>query len=206
MSFSPTNHWKVLVNTTMVQARCNFDEAWKMTTKTHPDANILMMAYGATPQKVQFCNARILARLANPNPKASREAFQEDVQAEMKRTGLPYGRVFNLVQKKRASFANSEDLKAVQNAAAGSGGVPTLTPALAKIFRLPNDVSADEWRKIWEANGGSASTINYGKCFSAVCDMIQAEKTVSIDDAVQAAKARFSDLWAAVSELAKLSF
>ncbi|HXT10906.1 MAG TPA: hypothetical protein VN873_05020 [Candidatus Angelobacter sp.] len=203
---NPIKQIEALTHQAMAQSGQNFNTSYALTLKAHPLMAVLMRAYGASPERVQFANARILKRLANPNPVASRQAFQEQVRAEMERTGLPYDRVFNLVSKKRADFANSEDLRTVQTAAAGSGGVPELTPGVAKIFRLPNDVTPEEWRKIWEANGGSATTINYGKCFSAACDLTQLQKGGNIDDALQAAKARFVDLWAATAELAKLAF
>jgi hypothetical protein len=199
-------HFKSLVAQTEIAARLPYSQAVVLTAKAHPDCAAVYRAAGETRDRIQFANDRIMKRVANPNLAERRRQFQADVEAEMRQTGCEYQVAFNRVSRGSVVFANSEDLETVRTAASGSGGVPTLTPALGNVFRLPGDITPEEWRKLWAANDSQAKVINYGQLFSTACEIMQVQKGGDIEAAIEPAKARFPDLWEATAELAKLAF
>lgn len=201
-----TDRFKALVAQTVITARVPTHQAEVLTARAHPDLAILYRACGETPARVRFCNSRIDGHIPNNSLFALRKQFQADVAAEMQSTGCTYDVAFNRVAAKSALFGNSEDMDTIKTAASGTGGVPTLTPALAKLFRLPPDVSPEEWRIIWEENGNTATTINYGRCFSGACEAMQRQTGKDAEAVIEPTKQRFPDLWDATTQLAQLSF
>ena len=114
------------------------------------DLALIASAATKTTASTQFVNDKLYARQARWH-RASARLFKggrsdEDIRAS-------YEAAYNRVSNGHALFANaSEDLRTVQAAASGSGGAPVLTPALASVFRMPADVTPDEWSRIWEAS------------------------------------------------------
>lgn len=200
------NYFSNLVNQSLAQHGGDYARAQRAVGKIHPDLSVLAAACGRTDASVRFVNSRLNGQRQTMNA-SKRAEFQEAVRVEMERSGSPYDVVFNRVSKSRGQFANSEALETIRAAAAGSGGVPTLTPPLAKLFLLPSDVTPEQWRKVWESNNSQATTINYGKCFNALCELLQGGNgAAGIEDAIAKAKVQFPELWAACQELARLSF
>jgi hypothetical protein len=201
---NPVTLFSTLVAQTMARAtNLDYNAAARLTAQSHPGLAVLASACGKTQASVQFVNSRFNRA---PKTAAARERFQKEVQRTMDEDHCDYGTAFNRVEKKATQFVNSDDLKAVQAAANGSGGMPQRTPALLDIFRLPPDTTPQEFSAAWNGNDKTATTINYGKVFSSLASLTQSQKGMDIDSAIAPTKERFRQLWSAVEELAKLSF
>ena len=198
-------HWDGLVSQIMArQSVPNRQEAERLTLQTHRDIALLASACSKTLASVQFLNSR-LANIRG-NKAELREQLQKDVQRTMESDHCSYGVAWNRCASKSALFTNSSDLDAVRAAASGGGGLPTITPEILSLFRLPADTSAEEWKAAWTGNENDATAIHYGKIFEALVSLTQSQKGSPVDQAVEPTKERFPILWSAVEQLAALAF
>ena len=117
----------------MSQRSCGLSEAWRITAGAHPDAAILMSAFGRTRQTVQFFNSRQAAK-RTPEKAQARTQFMQFVNEKQKR-GLSYGPAYNAAAREHPDvFAAMSGSAAVQFANANNGKSPAGSVMLKKLF------------------------------------------------------------------------
>ena len=216
--------WTSTVERIVIDSRCSHADAWRAAAKTYPDAAILMRATGQTRQMVQFFNSRL-----GTNPEqlaASRREFLNEVDTQMKRTGVSHNVAFFSVSNRkpqglksvritypgqkssRPEFANAGTSfvgEKMDGANQGANGVPVASPQLKALFRMPQSITDDTWAAAWAGNGNVASPVNFGRIFDAVCELVQKKTGSDYETALRDTKIVLPDLWAAVDQLSQLT-
>lgn len=200
---NPTKNWVALVNATMAQHRCNYDEAWRLTKRAHPDAHTLMCAFGQTREQIQFFNSRRAKKESAPERKQAKEQFHEEVKARMQFVNCSYDQAWAYVTRTNRPLADLANGKVTAPSFANDGNIPIFGHQLRKLFFLPMDSSQEEGEAAWRGNGETTSPINPGKIFAGMVEYLRKTNPTATDDQLTAlAKSKYPDLWQAVETIA----
>lgn len=219
--------WTSKVTALMNTGGIPYSEAWSQAAKIYPNAATLMRAAGLPRASVQFFNSK-LATAGTAATRTANEQFQIDVKNEMDRTGLDYTTVWNRLypasdlardQAKRGAatsqnqpsrqensgpdFSQSLGTPAGSKPMAAYGTAPVVAPQLKAMFALPMDATQTEFAAAWKANGNTSAPVNFGKVFDGLCELMQSEKSMGYEAALEAAKARFPQLWQRCEQMAE---
>lgn len=195
---TPSAYWVSVVKEIEAKNRIPYVDAWQLASRTHPEASILMQAYGATKARVQFYNSKLAASEAPAKSEAKRE-FQEAVQTRMKTFGCSYDSAFNFVQSRRPDLTQTISRKP---SFANTDGVALIaSPQTKAMLCLPMDATQEEFDAALAGNGGALAPRNPGKIFAALVNLEREKNGIPYDSALAKAKSRFPMLWLQVEAI-----
>ena len=209
MSVTANAHFLQFVNSVMASERIPHGDAWLKASQLKPDLHTLMLALGATRQRVAFLNERHQARCQQSGKRAAgrfeaRGEFHNKVHAYMDKHHVDYDTAYRITTRQ---FSN-------EAAAMSSGYTPALhskqsgftqlaNPGLLSLFCLTSETSQDVFAAAYAANGSQFAVINFAKVFDGLTDYFMSKKSLSHDAAIAYVKGQYPDLWTAVKDLAK---
>ena len=207
------------VNSIMASERIPHSEAWQRAAQLKPDLNTMMLAIGATRDRIQFFNTKHQLRCQQPSAASrieARDEFNAKVHAYQEKYGTDYDTAYNRCQRqfsndglKNPAATGHGNWLSGNASTAGSpsdlGGTTDLSPTansqLLALFFLPTETSQEVFRAAWEANGKQSAVTNPGKIFDGLVNFIMEAKKFSHDAAIDFCKTQYPKLWVAVKEL-----
>jgi len=212
------------VNTIMIAERVPHSDAWQRAAQRNPDLNTLMLALGATRDRVGFVNSRHQAKVQQPGAAArieARDEFIAKVHAKMKRTGLDYDAAWSSCQREFGNAASNTPspaghsqhwLKGDPSTSAAPGFIKAppkfkdyATLGNVTQFCLPPGTSQEVFDAAVEANGNQNAVIHFAKVFDGLVNYFMESKKMSHGAAIDYCKGQFPDLWKRVKELSQIN-
>jgi hypothetical protein len=209
MSTIANSHFLQFVNSVMTSERIPHGDAWLKASELKPDLHTLMLALGATRQRVAFLNERHQARCQQTGNGAARriearDEFHKKVHAYQDRHHVDYDAAYQICLRQfsnEAAAMSSGYTPALHSKQ--SGFAPLANPGLLSLFYLTSETPQDVFAAAYAANGSQFAVINAAKVFDGVVSYFMSQKSLSHDAAITYVKGQYPDLWAAVQTLAK---
>lgn len=190
------------VNETAAKRGLDGAAAMEEASRINPALSILAQALGATPQRLQFFNARHQRQVAAPVRNEKRREFIGKVHDYMAVFKVGYDAAWSICQRRHVEIFNEMTSGGLPTIANG-GSAPVAGPQVNATMKLPAGTEQRVLNVAFAANGGRLTPLDPARVFDGLVQFFMRDRDLSHDASMAYCKENFSALWGAVTDLAK---